>query len=122
MRRQAGMTLIGMMMLAAVGGFLAYAALRVAPLYIEYYTVESALQSVAEEARMEKLSSPEVRTRFDKVLDVNGITVVSARDLVIEPGPTGTTLSVSYSKCAPLVHRLKICGDFEARRSYQPPE
>lgn len=120
MRKQAGMTFIGIMLLAAVGGFLAYAGLRVAPMYIEFYTIENTLQSVVDEAKVEKLSPLEMRTRFDKVLDVNSITIVTARDLDIQPGPAGTTLSVSYSKCAPLVHRLKICGDFEATRSYQP--
>ena len=120
MRKQTGMTFIGIMLLAALGGFLAYAGLRVVPMYIEFYTIENALQSVVDEAKVEKLSSQEMRTRFDKVLDVNSITTVTARDLSIEPGPRGTTLSVSYAKCAPLVDRLKICADFEAKRSYQP--
>ena len=117
-KKQVGMSFLGMLLLLAVGGLLAYTAMRVAPMYMEFWTIESTLKNVAERAQVEKLGNADIRKSFDKVLDVNTIDVVSSRDLRIEVGPEGTTLSASYSKCVPFVDRLDLCGNFEAKLTY----
>lgn len=117
-KKEAGMSFLGMLLLLAVGGLLAYTAMRVAPMYMEFWTIESTLKSVAEKARIEQFSNAEIRKSFDKILDVNTIDVVSSRDLRIDVGPEGTTLSTRYSKCVPFVDRLDLCGNFEAKFTF----
>lgn len=118
--KQTGTTFLSILFLLVLGGLMAYVAMRVAPMYMEFWTIESTLKSVAEKAKVENFSHAEMRKSFDQILNVNSIDIVSSRDLQIDTGKEGTTLSTRYSKCAPLVDRLEICGNFEPSVTFQP--
>lgn len=118
-KKETGITFLGILFLLVLGGLLAYVAMRVAPMYIEFWTIEKTLQDLADKAKVENYTAAEMRKSFDKILDVNSITIVNSRDLSIETGKEGTTLSVSYTKCAPLIDRLEICGNFEPTITFQ---
>lgn len=49
MKAQRGITMIGFLMVLVIVGFFAYAAMRLVPVYTEYFSVRKAMKSVAGE-------------------------------------------------------------------------
>ncbi len=115
MRRQRGMTLGGLMFLLLLVGFAAYAAFRVLPAYIDYWTVRSILRGVATQPEVERIKDRDLRERFARELRLNNITVVDAKDLVIERVANGVLLSTEFSAKKPFIGAVHLCMDFTVR-------
>jgi len=115
MKRQRGMTLGGLMFLMLLVGFAAYAAFRVLPAYIDYWTVRSILRGIATQPELDRIKERELRERFARELHLNNITVVDANGLVIERVANGVLLSTEFSAKKPFIGAVNLCMDFVVR-------
>ena len=102
MYRQRGLSLIGVLFIGAILGFLFLVGLRVVPAVTEYLAIKRAISSVASEASGEATVS-ELRRSFDKGADLD-ITKVGGK----------VAITADYSRKIPLVANVSLLIDFNA--------
>jgi hypothetical protein len=107
---QKGMGIFGLLVTLAVIAFIALLVLRLAPVYLEYFTVKKAVAAVA---RTGVTAPTEVRKAFDRQANIDQIDVISGRDSEVQ----GNRLSFAYDKKIPLFANISIYIEFEGSSS-----
>ena len=80
-RRQAGVTAIGWMIILALIGFFVLLTLKMLPSYLEYFKVVSSLESLEKET----LSSPvEIRKLLEKRFDISYVNTITPKQVQIK--------------------------------------
>ena len=86
---QRGMTVIGMLLLLIVIAFAALIAMKVVPMYIEYYTIKSTIESIRKEPQLAQMSPTDIHNAIQKRFDIGYVDRLNARDLKIKNDPSG---------------------------------
>jgi hypothetical protein len=111
--RERGLSMIGFLFVAVVAVVCVMIGFRVTPAYIEYYSVEKALQRALNETR--DLNSPiEIRKSFQRFADSGYIESVTEKDVEIVKNKNEITASASWTRKLPLVGNASLLLDFEA--------
>jgi hypothetical protein len=104
MLRQQGLGLIGLL---ALGGFLvlvAVLALKIVPTVLEYMVIKRVIETVRHEP-----NPPAIRAAFDRAAAAEHISVITGRDLVIQPaGGGGHHVAFSYDKRVTLIGPVSL--------------
>lgn len=111
--RQQGLTLIGFVFVAAVIAFFVVVGARIAPAYIEWYSVQKSLEKTLRDAK-DPTAATDVRRSFERYLATDYIDSVTARDLEITKQGNEVTLSVAWTRKLHLVGNVSLFLDFEA--------
>ena len=114
--RQSGISFIGFVFVAAVVLGLALLGFRVAPSYIEYFTIEKILHQMTAEGT-EGLTLTEARRSFDRKASADYIESVSPSDLELTKQGNVITLSVSWTQTLHLFGNVSLLLDFTASAS-----
>lgn len=114
MKRQRGVTFVGMVLIAGLVVFVAVLGIRLVPAYIEYATVTKHLRDIARAPDARGASPRDIQVMFSKRAQIDDIKAVGGED--IEVGKEGDTLllTVAYSTKVKLFGNLSACIDFEA--------
>ena len=112
MRNQRGITLLGMALICVVIVVVAIGGLKIAPAYIEYFTVKKAIVGVAQTTS--KGTVAEVRQAFDWRAQIDDIDVIAAKDLEITKEGNDIVISFSYPKRISLFGNVSVVIDFAA--------
>jgi hypothetical protein len=111
---QAGVTLVGALIIGMVVVFAAMLAMKMAPAYIEYGTIKSVLATMAQESDYKDMSPGEVRDTFNKRAQIDNIKAVTAKDLAIEKTKDGPIARVDYEERIPLFANVSVVLEFSA--------
>ena len=111
-RTQRGMTLIGFIIVLAVVGIFAYVAMKLVPMYSEYYAVKSALKGLQQEPGIAKRDPAKIQDLFFRRLYISYAENVKAENVKIERIDGGWTMSVDYEVRKPLMGNLDVVGKF----------
>jgi hypothetical protein len=111
--RQRGLSMIGFLFVAAVVVTCVMIGFRVLPSYIEYYSVQKALERSLVEAK-DLNSTAEVRKAFQKLADAGYIDSVSGRDIEVVKLKNEVTASASWTRKLPMVANVSLLLEFEA--------
>jgi len=99
-RTQRGLSLIGLLVGAAVIAFAALLVMKVVPSALEYNAIRSAITKVASAGGN---SIRDYQVAFDRYAAIDDITSISGKDLLVEKRPDGhTVISFEYEKRIPL--------------------
>ena len=112
MKNQQGVTLLGMLVVGIVVVFLAIGGLKIAPAYIEYFTVKKAIVAVAQSNS--RATVGEVRYAFQLRSAIDNIDVIGAKDLDVTKEGNEVVISFAYSKRIPLFGNVNVVIDFAA--------
>jgi uncharacterized protein DUF4845 len=115
-RRQSGLTLTGFAFVAAVVVALALLGFRVAPSYIEYFSVEKTLRQTLAGAR-EGVTLNEFRRDFDLKASADYIESVRGADVDLTKSGNSMVASASWSVTLPLFANVSLLLDFTASAS-----
>ena len=110
---QCGLSMIGFLFVAVVVVVCVMIGFRVAPAYIEYYSVNKALEKALWETK-DLNSAYEIRKNFQRVADAGYIESVTEKDIEITKNKNQYTLSASWTRKLPLVGNASLLLDFEA--------
>ena len=110
MKNQRGITLIGMLLVSFVIVVVAVLGLKVAPAYIEYFTVKKAIVAIAQ--ANSKATVGEVRTAFDRRSAIDNIDVIGPKDLEITKEGNDIVISFAYPKRIALFGNINLVIDF----------
>ena len=111
--RQRGLSMIGFLFVAVVVVVCVMIGFRVAPAYIEYYSVNKALEKALWETK-DLNSAAEIRKNFQRVADAGYIESITEKDLEIVKNKNQYTASASWTRKLPLVANASLLLDFEA--------
>ena len=114
MKRQRGVTFVGMVFIAGLIVFAAIIGLKLIPAYIEYATVVNHLREIAHSPDARGASPKEIQSMFRKRAQIDAIEVVKADDIEVEKEGDQVTLRAAYSTKIKLFGNLSACIDFVA--------
>ena len=108
--QQHGMTVIGMLLVLIVIAFAVLIAMKVVPMYIEYYTVKSTIESIRNEPTLAQMSTQDIHKAIQRRFDVGYVERVKATDLKVrnDPNGRGRVLEVVYDDERELFYGLYI--------------
>jgi len=114
-KRQQGLSIIGFLILLAVVGFFAYAAMLLIPAYTEYFGVVKAMKGVAEEPGIETMPIEQIRSKlgFGMSLQYVGDKTVPANAIKLNTQGGARTLQVIYDKEIPFLYNVSLLLHFQ---------
>ena len=110
--RQRGMTFIGLLCVAALVGVIAYAGIRLVPVYLTYMKVARTMQSVATEFK----GTPDeggMRRSLEKHWYIEDINGVDFKQVEIKKDNGVVTMHIDYDDKVPYVANLSLVANFE---------
>ncbi|HAU1190575.1 TPA: DUF4845 domain-containing protein [Legionella pneumophila] len=119
MRKQQGMTLIGMLFTAVVVVMAGIFVMRVVPVYVQHYSILHSVKSLSSMSVSSLSGDPltdvaTLRESVTKRLDINGIEDLKPGQLVITPsGPNKFKIKLKYQVIKPLVYNMSLLFNFE---------
>ncbi len=112
---QNGMTAAGWLIIMAIVLFFMYLAIKLAPAYMEYFTIKSSLESVAEEADS-RTSKSDIERLISGRFSVNNIDIVEPEDIEIRDVTGGKALYLEYE------NRISLFGNVSALVEFKHEE
>lgn len=115
MQKQRGMTLIGWVIVLALIGFFATIAIRLVPMYQEYYGVLQIMNDMKIELRNNKLTKNEAQTLLMRRFDIGYIESVKKENIEISRGKNTsyvTKIVIDYEVRKPFMAHIDLIGHF----------
>ena len=106
--RQAGVSLIGLVVVLILLAILALFGMKVIPSYMEFRSMKNAIQAIARERPGG--APADIRRAFEARSNIDGFESVKPQDLVIEKG----SISFAYRKEVPLFTGVGLYIDYAA--------
>ena len=116
-RKQRGITMLGFLITLCLVIFFAYCAMKIVPMYIEYYSVKKALASLASENRADSVSKEKLRENFARHMKIDYVSTVKPEMLKIESTDAGYRLLMDYERRETLFANLDVVGKFRAEEA-----
>lgn len=106
--RQRGITVIGMLILIIAIAFVALIAMKVVPMYIQYYTIKSTVESIRKEPQLAQMSAQDIQNAIQKRFDIGYVDKIAARDLKLRNERNGRVLDLVYQDERELFYGLSV--------------
>ena len=114
MRAQRGMSGLTVIFLLVVGGFILLCLFKVLPLYYNNYKLDSLFSRIGNEGTpIETQTTNEIRGRFSKQFQVEGINDVEVSDIEITRQNGEVTLSYIHEDRVNIFNNLDVVVSFE---------
>jgi len=110
-----GLSMIGFLFTTAVVIIFALVAFRVGPSYIEYFTVQKALDQTMLDVQTPTAS--EIRRSMDRRLSADYVDSVSAGEVAVGREGNAIVATLSWQKILHMIGNASILLEFEARAS-----
>ncbi len=111
-RKQAGVSLSGLLVSAVLIATIALLGMRVIPHVIEYFQIVKAVKSVSNDPNA-RASVADVRKAFDRHATVDNISAITPQDLEITKEGNDVVISFAYEKRVPLFGNVSLLLDFQ---------
>jgi cell division protein FtsL len=106
--RQRGMTVIGMLLVMIVVAFVALIGMKVVPMYVQYYSIKSTIESIRKEPQVAQMTQMDIQNAIQKRFDIGYVDNISARDLKIRNERSGRVLDLIYQDERSLFYGLYV--------------
>ena len=111
--RQGGMTAISLMLMIVGAGFVIMIGLKLLPIYMEHFTVQTTLNNLKTEPELTDKTPSQILTLLQKRWDVNGVNRAAKDIVTFEKHPGSVKIQVSYEVEQPLVGNLSALVKFD---------
>ena len=115
LRRQKGMTTLGVTILVAFIGIFAFAAIRLVPVYLNYMKVASVVSGVAQEFDGAGATSGMIRRSISNRFDIEMVSEIRSKDITVTKVGGGYEVAAVYSHKAPFIGNISFVVDFDER-------
>jgi Domain of unknown function (DUF4845) len=112
-RRQRGMTFIGLLCILALVGCIAYAGLRLVPIYLNYMKVSRTMEAVGSEAKGENPDPGNIRRLLERHWAIEDPTGIDVKDIEIVKDESGVSLHAAYDDAAPYIANVSLSVHFD---------
>ena len=115
LRRQAGMTTLGLIILVVFAGLFAFAALRLTPVYLNYMKVAGVISGVQEEFDSAGPSRAAIRSSVARRFDIDSVSEVNAKDVTVTAVDGGFEVAAVYAHKTPFIANISFVVEFDKR-------
>jgi hypothetical protein len=113
-RKQSGLTLIGFLITLAVGLFFVYGAMRVVPMYLEYYSLVTALEKLENDPSARNMAPRQIKQSIADSLWVSySDDNIKPSHIRISKKSQGINVRVAYEVRKPFLGNLSLIGTFD---------
>jgi hypothetical protein len=112
-RRQGGMTFIGVLCLLGLVGAIAYAGLRLVPLYLNYMKVVRSMEATASEFKSDNADPGAIRHALDKHWQIEDISSVESKEVEVVKDDGVVSMHVAYDDAAPYLANVSLSVHFD---------
>ncbi|MGN6222979.1 DUF4845 domain-containing protein [Pseudoxanthomonas sp.] len=113
-KRQSGITFIGFLIVLVVAGSAAFIAIKLFPMYQEYYAVRAAMRGLSEEPGVADWDPSRIQDRFFRRLAIDYTENVKPANVKFERADRGWKMRVAYEVRRPMVANLDVVGKFDS--------
>ena len=107
---QRGLSLIGLLFFGALAASTFLIAAKAVPTYIEYQAITKAVNKAKEGATV-----PEIRSTFDRAAQIDDISTISGKDLIVTKEGDKTVVAFAYSREIPLAGPAFLVLKYDGR-------
>ena len=112
LKKQKGMGLIGMLLVAMGLVFIAIAVMKVIPAYIEYVAIKKVFGAMVADPELKDAKPSQIRESYNRRASIDDITSIKADDLDISKENGGLVLSAKYHVEKPLFANIGLYINF----------
>jgi len=112
-RQQRGMTFIGALFILGMVGVIAYAGLRLVPLYLNYMKVSRSLEATAGEFKSDNVDLGAIRRSLEKHWQIEDISAVEPKEVEIVKDDGVVSMHVAYDEAAPYIANVSLSMHFD---------
>lgn len=114
MKRQKGISYLGIFFISLTVVLCAVLVVKVVPAYTEYFGLVKIINSMAASGELRGASPNEARVAFSKRVYVDNISVLGPNELEITREGHNMVISFAYSKKIPLFWNINLLIDYES--------
>lgn len=112
-RKQQGVTFLGWVFLLIPVAIVAYAGIRLAPVYLNYMRVARSISQVADEAKGDESTTAQgLRYALEKRLDIESIEFPTLKDFGIKRDGQQWVIEVTYEEPIPFIYNISLLATF----------
>lgn len=115
MKRQRGMSLIGLLLTGVAFAAVFLLGMKVVPAVTEYTAIKKVINAIASSVDPSSVTVSEIRKDFDLRSAVDDIHTITGADLDITKRAGQVEISVAYARRVPVIANVSLVIDFEAR-------
>lgn len=112
-RSISGITLIGFLVVLAVVGFFAYIAMKLFPVYSEYYGVLQAMKALQVEPAITAKTPDQIRSLLDRKFNISYVSSVKPNNIRITRNGGGYLLNIKYEVRDTLIYNIDFVAKFD---------
>ena len=112
-KRQQGMTGMGWLTVLFLIGFFALLTFKLAPIYLEHFSVKGVLESFKDEPLITQKSKADISRMFMARLNTNGVRDIKKEAIKIDKKPGILKIGVTYFVRKPMVGNIEIIVSFD---------
>ena len=116
MRRQRGLSLIGLIFVGLGVALLMLLGFKIVPAVNEYLAIDRAVQKI----RNEGTTVREIRSAFERYATIDDIHSIAAKDLDITKDGDRVVISYAYSYSVPILENVRLVIDFSGSTRDRP--
>ena len=113
MKKQAGMTSLGLLILVVFMGMFAYAVLRLTPIYLNYVKVASIIDGVQKEFDGQNPTRTVIRRSISRRFDIEAVSTITARDIKVTADSGGFLVRAAYDHTSPFLANVSFSVHFD---------
>ena len=116
MRKQLGVTMIGWIFLLTPVAIVGYAAIRVTPIYLNYYKVVQALKATATDLKDDEVLMPNtIQSSISSRFNVGYVEKPTAKEIRVFKNAAGKwEMEADYEEVAPMFGNLYLLMEFKS--------
>ncbi len=109
---QKGITTVGWIIIIAIFGSIVLTGLKILPMYLEYFNVQSVVDSVVNDPSIDATSKKDLWTAINKRLLINQVRSIKRENVSFSRKDGVTTIVVDYNVEKPYIAQLYLGGRF----------
>ena len=112
-RQQQGLTPIATIAMLILVAFAVFLLFKMVPVYLEYFSVASSVNSLKDVTDLGQKSRDEVRELLKRRLEINDVKRVKPEHIKITRSGSATTVAVAYEARVPLLGNIDLISTFD---------
>ncbi len=118
--KQQGMSMLAALCVLGVVLFFATVTVRLAPIYVDYWTLKRIIDDVASESRSSDATPAGIRKELSSRFITNRIESISLRDIKISADKKGVLIDARHEKRVPLIFNVDAVVRFDEAQFLVP--
>ena len=111
---QHGMTIWGLLMVAAIFIFFVMLFFKLLPPYMEYAKVKTSMESLAKQPDTGAMEKAQIKAAIERRFDIEDVGNIDLnKNLFVEKKPGSMTIRIAYERRVPLAYNVTALVEFD---------